>query len=104
MSSSAKTAFSAGGAGSSKNYKVNVNLNSAGGSRKQGLTSTVGKDHWAATAIQTHAVGTQAGRSTIFSMNQLGGIGRGMSQFTIPNISSARGVHRVPPYVFKMNV
>ena len=102
MSSSAKTAFSAGGAGSSKHYKVNVNLNTAGGNRKQGLASTVGKEHWETNAIQTSAVGTQAGRSTIFFMNQLGGVGRGMSQFTIPNISQARGVHRQPSYVFSM--
>ena len=40
MSSKSRTGFTAGGAGLTSN-KVNVNLNSAGGGKKQGIASRV---------------------------------------------------------------
>jgi hypothetical protein len=103
MSSASKTAFSPGGAGSSKYYNVNVNLNTAGGNKKQGIAPTVGKDHWADSAIQIRADGTAATRALIISMNQLGGVGRGYSQFYSPNIANPRGPKRFESYVFNMN-
>jgi len=102
MSSASKTAFSPGGAGSSKYYNVNVNLNTAGGNKKQGIPPTVGKDHWADSAIQIRAEGTAATRALIIAMNQLGGVGRGYSQFYSPNISNPRGPKRFESYVFNM--
>ena len=103
MSSASKTAFSPGGAGSTGYYRVNVNLNSAGGNKKQGIPSSVGKDHWADSAIQIRAEGTSATRALIIAMNQLGGVGRGYSQFYAPNISNPRGARRFESYVFNMN-
>jgi hypothetical protein len=99
MSSSARSSFAAAGT----NRHVNMNLNTAGGSKKQGLTSLVGLDNWADRAVKINSIGTPATRSTIFTMNQLGGIGNGRSMFNVAsNAARPDGVTRIPPYVFRM--
>jgi hypothetical protein len=79
----------AGNAGASQ-YKANVNLNSGGGSKKQGVTSRVGLDNWANLAIQTYSNGY--GRNKLFVMNQLGGVGAGQSMFN-GRFTQVDGVH-----------
>jgi len=102
MSSRIRSTFSAGSAGSTK-YNVNVNVNSAGGSKKQGIASRVGIDHWANSAIQTEANGTVYGRNLIFHINQLGGVGAGHSMFHVAgSYNEPRGVRRVPTYSFNL--
>ena len=57
---------------------VNVNLNTAGGNKKQGLPPS--------SVEHTRLVKTRAGgenRNLVFCMNQLGGVGRGKSQFKV---------------------
>ena len=100
MSSTSRANFSAGNAGSTKSG-VNVNLNSAGGSKKQGIASRVGLDHWANSAVQIEANGTVYGRNLIFHINQLGGVGVGHSMFHVASkYSKPRGVRRIPAYSF----
>ena len=95
--------FSAGGAGLTSR-RVNVNLNTAGGDKKQGIASRVGIDHWANRAVQTEANGTVYGRNLIFFMNQLGGVGAGHSMFQVAGkYSRPRGVRRTPTYSFDKN-
>jgi hypothetical protein len=102
MSSTSRSNLSAGNAGSSRSG-VNVNLNSAGGSKKQGIASRVGVDHWANSAIQTEANGTVYGRNLIFHINQLGGVGAGHSMFHVAGkYNEPRGVRRIPTYSFKL--
>ena len=82
MSSRAKM-MGAGFAGSTV-YNVNPNLMTAGGSKKQGLTSRVGLNPWSDRSVQINANGSPMGRNKIFVMNQLGGIGVGKSMFNVP--------------------
>jgi hypothetical protein len=99
MSSRAKV-MGAGLAGSTQS-NVNVNMNTAGGDKKQGLPSRVGLDNWANLAVQTFADGSIQGRSTIFYMNQLGGVGRGKSPFSVASsFTQKRGAKRKLPMVF----
>lgn len=71
------------GAGlSSSSSKVNVNLNTGGGSKKQGITSRVGLDSWSNRQVQIHSNGI--GRNLMFYTNQLGGVGRHKSMFLSP--------------------
>jgi hypothetical protein len=88
MSSRARM-MGAGNAGSTV-YKTNVNLNTFGGNKKQGITSRVGLDHWANTAVQTYSNGY--GRNKLFCMNQLGGVGAGKSMFN-GRFTQTDGVH-----------
>lgn len=67
------------GSASSTVYNTNVNLNTFGGSKKQGITSRVGLGPWANTAVQQYSNGY--GRTHLFCMNQLGGVGAGRSMF-----------------------
>jgi hypothetical protein len=67
------------GNASSTIYNTNVNLNTFGGNKKQGITSRVGLDNWANSAVQTYSNGY--GRNKLFCMNQLGGVGAGRSMF-----------------------
>ena len=76
--SSRSRMMGAGNAGSSS-YNSNINLNTFGGSKKQGITSRVGLDNWANRAIQIKSNGI--GRNMFFCMNQLGGVGPGHSMF-----------------------
>ena len=76
---SSKTRMMGAGNASASSYKTNVNLNSSGGSKKQGVTSRVGLNNWSNLAVQTYSNGY--GRYKIFCMNQLGGVGAGKSMF-----------------------
>jgi len=67
-----------------------VNLNTFGGSKKQGITSRVGLDNWANLAVQTYSNGY--GRNKLFYLNQLGGVGAGQSMFN-GRFSQKDGVH-----------
>ena len=80
MSSRSKV-MGAGLACSLKNAGVSVNGNSYGGNKKQGLVGLVGLDHWANRAVLIEANGQNKTRLFVFCMNQLGGVGRGNSQF-----------------------
>jgi hypothetical protein len=95
--------FSAGGAGlTSRN--VNVNLNTAGGDKKQGIASRVALGYRSNRAVQIEANGTAYGRNLIFFMNQLGGVGAGHSMFQVAGkYSRPRGVRRTPTYSFDKN-
>lgn len=78
------------GHASSTLYKSNPNLNTGGGLKKQGITSRVGLDNWENREIQTHSNGI--GRFKLVCMNQLGGVGPGMSMFG-GRWNRADGVH-----------
>jgi hypothetical protein len=67
------------GNASSSLYKTNPNLNTFGGSKKQGIASRVGIDAWANHEYQTSANGH--GRNKLFIMNQIGGVSAGRSMF-----------------------
>lgn len=87
----------AGNAGSTV-YNSNVNLDTAGGNKKQGLPPfATASTPWANRAMQIRAVGDK--RNYIFPMNQLGGIGRAKSQFKVGNgINSPDGFKRFTAY------
>ena len=103
MSCRTRSNFSAGNAGSSK-YKVNTQLNTAGGDKKQGIVSRVALGYRSNRAVQIDANGTVVGRNTIFHMNQLGGVGAGHSMFHVAGkYNEPRGVRRIPPYSFKLS-
>jgi hypothetical protein len=89
------------GLASSSNYSVNVNLNTAGGSKKQGIPSSVGLDTWANVAVKTNAYGTIKGRNMIFCVNQLGGVGAGHSQFNVGNNYARPDGVKCKSYSFK---
>jgi len=74
------------GLGGSSKYNVNVNINTGGGSKKQGLPATrnVGNP-FALNAIKRRA---SSNSKALIIINQLGGIGRKRSQF----LSNADGV------------
>jgi len=92
----------AGFAGSTK-YSTNVNINTAGGNKKQGLASTIGLDPFANVAIRTNSYGTK--RDYIFTMNQLGGVGAGQSQFNVAGTYTKKdGLAYKAPYEFKMRL
>jgi hypothetical protein len=76
---SSRTRMMGAGNASASSYNTNVNLNTWGGTKKQGITSRVGLDNWANRAIQTYSNGY--GRNKLFVMNQLGGVGAGQSMF-----------------------
>lgn len=80
----------AGSAGSTM-YNSNVNLQTGGGFKKQGLTSRVGLEHWENRAIQTKSNGI--GRFKLVFMNQLGGVEPGHSMFS-GRWNRADGVHK----------
>ena len=103
MSSRTRSNFSAGSAGSTTSG-VNVNINSAGGSKKQGIVSRVSLGYRSNRAVQIEANGTVKGRNTIFHMNQLGGVGAGNSMFHVAgSYRHPRGARRIPPYSFKLS-
>jgi beta-glucanase (GH16 family) len=76
---SSRSRMMGAGNASSTSYDTNVNLNTFGGNKKQGITSRVGLDNWANQAVQTYSNGY--GRHKLFCMNQLGGVGAGKSMF-----------------------
>jgi hypothetical protein len=71
-------------------YKSNPNLNTGGGYKKQGITSRVGLNNWENREVQTQSNGI--GRFKLVCMNQLGGVGPGMSMFG-GRWNRADGVH-----------
>ena len=84
----------AGNAGS-LGYGANVNLNTAGGTKKQGSPASLGyRPQEIDRVIKTKATGDK--RDFIFSMNQIGGIGRGISPYN----PSADGIHKQEPYKY----
>ena len=90
ISMSSRTRMMGAGNASSTKYNTNVNLNTGGGDKKQGITSRVGLDNWANLAIQTYSNGY--GRNKLFVMNQLGGVGAGQSMFN-GRFTQVDGVH-----------
>ena len=80
----------AGNAGS-LGYNTNVNLNTAGGSKKQGFPFTLGSPLFNRTEVARRATGPN--RNVIFFLNQVGGPNR-------TNHFEGGGVHRREPYVF----
>ena len=87
---SSRTRMMGAGNASSTVYKTNVNLNTFGGNKKQGITSRVGLDNWANLAVQTYSNGY--GKNKLFCMNQLGGVGAGKSMFN-GRFTRVDGVH-----------
>ena len=74
---------------------VNVNLNTAGGDKKQGLPPS--------SVEHTRLVKTRAGgenRNLVFCINQLGGVGRGKSQFKVNGSNNPDGVKSCVPAPF----
>ena len=80
----------AGVAGSS-GYNVNVNLNTAGGTKKQGSPITLGSPVYNMKEINRRATGPN--RQVIFWLNQVGGANR-------TNHARGGGVHRNLPYTY----
>jgi hypothetical protein len=102
MSSRVKTMGA--GLACSSTQKVNVNLNTCGGDKKQGLPPyTSASSPWAIRALFTRSNGSVDGRSTIFTLNQLGGVSSSSFSSANNNWTSGRGVKNIPSYVFKMN-
>ena len=64
--------MSAGRAGATA-YNTNVNANTGGGNKKQGLSTTTNKGINSSNAIKNRAYGEN--RDFVFCVNQLGGIG-----------------------------
>ena len=94
---SSRTRMMGAGNASATKYKTNVNLNTGGGNKKQGITSRIGLDNWANVAVQTYSNGY--GRNKLFVMNQLGGVGAGNSMFN-GRFTQVDGVHFAEnPYV-----
>jgi hypothetical protein len=90
---SSRTRMMGAGNATSTSYNSNVNLNTGGGNKKQGITSRVGLDNWANLAVQTYSNGY--GRNKLFVMNQLGGVGAGRSMFN-GRFTQVGGVHAGP--------
>ena len=79
------------GAGSAGSliYNTNVNLNTGGGSKKQGLPFSIGESTYNRPEIRRRATGDC--RNVIFTLNQVGGANR-------TNHFNGGGVHRGPPF------
>jgi hypothetical protein len=91
------------GFASSTIFLVYPNQNTAGGNKKQGLVSRVGLNPWSDRAVQINANGSVRGRNMIFVVNQLGGVGRGKSQFNVPGSYSNKDGVRNRSYEFGSN-
>lgn len=97
MSSRSKM-LGAGLAGSSSR-RVNPNLNTAGGSKKQGYASSIGVTTWGSRAISINANGQNEKHDYVFCTNQLGGVGVGRSQFrTAGSAAKPDGVRKNGKY------
>jgi hypothetical protein len=88
----------------SSSYKANVNVNTAGGTgKKQGLPPYTNMSvPWATRSAFIRANGSQKGRSTVFTLNQLGGVSSSSFASSINNYAHARSGRRVPPYIFSL--
>jgi len=85
-----KSRMMGAGLSSASLYNSNPNVNTFGGSKKQGITSRVGLDNWANLAVQTYSNGY--GKNKLFVMNQLGGVGAGNSMFNV-KYTQKHGTH-----------
>jgi hypothetical protein len=95
------SAFAASGSYKQSKY------GNAGGSKKSGLAPSNGRGdgHNVVRFIRTKALVSAADRQIIYTMNMLGGIGAGKSQFnTSNNYARPDGVTRRAPYTFNMNL
>lgn len=91
----------AGNGGASKLF-VNPHLNTAGGDKKQGLTSRVGLNYWSDRYVQIKSTGTPYQRNTVYCQNQLSGVGAGHSMFFVAgSYNSPDGAKRCNPYQYK---
>ena len=79
MSSRSKM-MGAGFAGSTSR-RVNPNLNTSGGNKKQGYASKTTLTTWGRRAVSFQANGQNSSHDFVFCVNQLGGVGAGKSQF-----------------------
>jgi hypothetical protein len=75
------------GNASSTLYNSSPNLNTGGGSKKQGITSRIGLNSWSNREVQTNSNGI--GRFRLFYVNQMGGIGH--------RINGGGGIHFTAP-------
>ena len=89
----------AGTAGSTI-YNTNVNLNIAGGTKKQGLPFSIDGNHWNHKFIKIKAVGNK--RDVIYTMNQLGGVSSSSFASSSHSYAVGDGIHSKAPFVFKM--
>ena len=87
--------------------RVNVNANSGGGNKKQGLVATTAFGNRTIRHVKTRCVGHPADRFKICFVNQLGGVGRGRSMFNVPgmytNVHGAFGPRKYPNQVCYYN-
>ncbi len=97
---SSRSRMMGAGFASSSIFLVDPNQNTAGGNKKQGLTSRVGLNSWSDRAVQINANGSVRGRNMIFVVNQLGGVGRGKSQFNVPGSYTNKDGVRNKSYEF----
>jgi hypothetical protein len=82
--------------------RVNPNLNTAGGNKKQGYASTTTLSTWGRRAVSVQANGQNPTHDFVFCVNQLGGVGAGKSQFrTAGSAAKPDGVHRNGKYCGK---
>lgn len=88
----------AGNAGSTV-YSCNVNLNTAGGNKKQGLPWSVDTQIINYPVIATRAIGNK--RNVIFTMNQLGGVSSSSFRSSVHGYAGGDGIHNKASYVFK---
>ena len=84
----------AGSAGSTI-YNCNVNLDTAGGNKKQGLPFQLDRRTFQQRAVKIKATGNK--RDYIFTMNQLGGIGR-------VEWYPHDGIRPKTPYLYKLHI
>ena len=92
------------GNGGATNFFVNPHLNTAGGNKKQGLTSRVGLGYRSDRWVQIKSTETLYKRGLIFCINQLGGVGAGHSMFHVAGkYVSPDGVKRCDPHPFVMD-
>ena len=97
---SSRSRMMGAGFASSSIFLVDPNMNTAGGNKKQGLVSRVGLNSWSDRTIQINAHGSIRGRNMIFVVNQLGGVGRGKSQFNVPGSYTNKDGVRNRSYAF----
>ena len=80
--------------------RVNVNGNSGGGNKKQGLVSMTGFGNRTFRHVRTRSIGAPTDRFRICFTNQLGGVGKGRSMFNVPgmytNVHGSFGPRKYP--------
>jgi hypothetical protein len=96
---SSRSKMMGAGLASSSSRRVNPNLNTAGGNKKQGYVSSIGASTWGIRTVSINANGQNAKHDWVFCVNQLGGVGAGKSQFrTAGSAAKPDGVHRNGKY------